>query len=132
MRATVVGAGVVGLATAVTLAERGASVTLVERAPALGGNASWLAGGMLAPFCEGESAPASVVERGAKALDWWAARVPGVARNGTLVLAPPRDVGEIDRFAARTREWERVDADAIAGLEPDLAGSFRKGLFFRS
>ena len=108
-------------------------MTLLERnAGARSGNASWLAGGMLAPFCEGESAPASVVERGAKALDWWAARVPGVERNGTLVVAPPRDVGEIDRFAARTREWKRVGADAIGDLEPDLAGRFRKGLFFRS
>jgi len=130
MRVSVIGAGVAGLVTATALAERGADVTILERSAELGGNASWLAGGMLAPFCEGESAPASVVERGAKALDWWAARVPGVIRNGTLVVAPPRDVGEIDRFAARTREWERVDADAIVGLEPDLAGRFRKGLFF--
>src|ERR1700735_3005945 len=129
---SVIGAGVACLATATALVERGAEVTILERSAELGGNASWLAGGMLAPFCEGESAPATVVERGAKALDWWAARVPGVMRNGTLVVAPPRDVGEIDRFAARTREWERVDADAIAGLEPDLAGRFRKGLFFPS
>jgi glycine oxidase len=132
MRASVIGAGVVGLATATALVERGVKVTILERSAELGGNASWLAGGMLAPFCEGESAPATVVERGAKALDWWAARVPGVMRNGTLVVAPPRDVGEIDRFAARTREWERVDADSIAGLEPDLAGRFRKGLFYAS
>jgi glycine oxidase len=80
MRATVIGAGVVGLTTALTLAERGAQVTLIERSHELGGNASWLAGGMLAPFCEGESAPASVVALGRGALDWWAARVPGVVR----------------------------------------------------
>ena len=36
MRATVVGAGVVGLTTAVTLAERGAKVTLVERSREIG------------------------------------------------------------------------------------------------
>ncbi|MGH6797916.1 MAG: FAD-dependent oxidoreductase, partial [Roseiarcus sp.] len=71
MRATVVGAGVVGLTTALTLAERGAKVTLIERSRELGGNASWLAGGMLAPFCEGESAPQSVVELGRSAIDWW-------------------------------------------------------------
>jgi glycine oxidase len=130
MRATVVGAGVAGLTTALTLAERGAQVTLVERSPEIGGNASWLAGGMLAPFCEGESAPPSVVELGQRAIDWWSARVPGVARRGTLVVAPPRDIGEIDRFAARTRSHVRVDEARIAELEPDLAGRFRRGLFF--
>jgi len=130
MRATVVGAGVAGLTTAVTLAERGAHVTLVERSRELGDNASWLAGGMLAPFCEGESAPQSVVDLGQGAIDWWSARVPGVTREGTLVVAPARDTSEIDRFAARTTSHVRVDEERIAELEPDLAGRFRKGLFF--
>ena len=64
------------------------------------------------------------------AIDWWDAHVPGVVRAGTLVVAPPRDVGEIDRFAQRTRGHERADEARIAALEPDLAGRFRKGLFF--
>jgi glycine oxidase len=130
MRATVVGAGVVGLTTALTLAERGARVSLVERSRELGGNASWLAGGMLAPFCEGESAPPGVVELGKSAIDWWDARVPGVARAGTLVVAPPRDVGEVERFAQRASGHERANEARIAALEPDLAGRFRTGLFF--
>ena len=126
----VIGAGVVGLTTALTLAERGAKVTIVERSRELGGNASWLAGGMLAPLCEAESAPRSVVELGRGAIDWWDAHVPGVVRAGTLVVAPPRDVGEIDRFAQHTRGHERAHEARIAALEPDLAGRFRKGLFF--
>jgi glycine oxidase len=131
MRVTVVGAGVVGLSAALELSERGAEVEIVERAAHLGETAcSWCAGGMLAPWCEGESAPAEVVERGALALDWWAQRVPGVVRNGTLVVAAPRDAGEIERFAARTQHHERVDEARIGALEPDLAGRFRKGLFF--
>jgi glycine oxidase len=131
MRVTVVGAGVVGLTAAFELCERGAAVEIVERSAHLGETAcSWCAGGMLAPWCEGESAPDEVVERGALALDWWARRVPDVARNGTLVVAAPRDAGEIERFAARTQHHERVDEARIGALEPDLAGRFRKGLFF--
>jgi glycine oxidase len=126
----VIGAGVVGLTTALTLAERGANVTLVEQSRELGGNASWLAGGMLAPFCEGESSSRRVVELGQGAIDWWHARVPGVARAGTLVVAPPRDVGEVECLAARTRGHERVGEARIAAMEPDLAGRFRNGLFF--
>jgi glycine oxidase len=130
MRATVVGAGVVGLTTALTLAERGAEVSLIERSRELGANASWLAGGMLAPFCEAESAPPKVVELGRRAIDWWDTHSPGVVRAGTLVVAPPRDVGEIERFTHRTFGYERADEARIAALEPDLAGRFHKGLFF--
>jgi glycine oxidase len=130
MHTTVVGAGVAGLAVATALAERGVTVTVIERSRELGGNASWLAGGMLAPFCEGESAPQSAVALGQGAIDWWDARVPGVTREGTLVVAPPRDASEIDRFAARTKSHVRADEPRIAELEPDLAGRFRKGLFF--
>lgn len=130
MRARVIGAGVVELAVAAELVERGVEVTLIERSREIGGNASWLAGGMLAPDCEGESAPASVVERGRLAIDWWARHVPGVARMGTLVVAPPRDAGELERFARLTRNHRRLDGEAIAALEPDLAGRFRGGLFY--
>jgi len=130
-RIIIIGAGVAGLTAALELSERGAEVRILERAARLGeGACSWCAGGMLAPYCEGESAPAEVVELGALALDWWERRVPNVQRNGTLVVAAPRDAGEIDRFAQRTRRWRRVDGDAIAALEPDLAGRFRGGLFY--
>jgi glycine oxidase len=132
MPITIIGAGVAGLTAALALAERGAEVEILERASKLGEDAcSWCAGGMLAPWCEGESAEKQVVDWGRMAIDWWSQRVSGVERNGTLVVAAPRDIGEIDRFAARTENYERVDEARIAALEPDLAGRFRKGLFFR-
>lgn len=129
--ALVIGAGVGGLCAAATLQERGVATTLVERTAKLGEtSASWIAGGMLAPYCEGESAPEEVVRLGAGALDWWEAHGAQVSRTGTLVVASTRDVGEIERFAARTRRHQRVDENWIAALEPELAGRFRRGLFF--
>ena len=130
MRVSVIGAGVVGLATALECLQRGAEVTLTERGSLLGGNASWLAGGMLAPDCEGESAPASVAARGIQAVEWWARQIPNVVRNGSLVVAQARDFCRDRAIGGRTQAFERVDEARIAELEPDLAGRFRKGLFY--
>ncbi|MER0239461.1 glycine oxidase ThiO [Fulvimarina sp. MAC8] len=132
MRISVIGAGVAGLCAAVTLAERGARVTVHEKADALGAQAaSWLAGGMLAPWCETESADRGIVDPGLAAIDWWAERVPDVRRTGTLVVAPARDANELSRFARRIGDQgTRLDAEAVDALEPDLAGRFRQGLFY--
>ena len=82
MKVSVVGAGVAGLVVATVLAERGAEVTVFERSSQIGSGAcSWLAGGMLAPWCERESAEAIVAERGAEALRWWPEHVSGVVQK---------------------------------------------------
>ncbi|PSH69864.1 glycine oxidase ThiO [Phyllobacterium brassicacearum] len=123
------GAGVAGLSVAHELWSRGVQVTVVD--PQIGKRASWYAGGMLAPYCERESAEQPVVDLGQNAADWWEAALPGsVSRKGTLVLAASRDIKELDRFGSRTSHFEVVDETAIATLEPDLVGRFRKGLFF--
>ncbi|KLK92508.1 thiamine biosynthesis protein thio [Microvirga vignae] len=131
MHIRVIGAGVAGLTAALELAERGARVEVIDRGPHLGAAAcSWCAGGMLAPWCERESADPTVAELGHRAIDWWLRRFPGTTRKGTLVIAQPRDVGELTHFARRTERFDWVDADQIADLEPDLQGRFHKGLFF--
>ncbi|TIT23996.1 MAG: glycine oxidase ThiO [Mesorhizobium sp.] len=131
MRVLVKGAGVAGLTAAFELATRGAAVTVAETRHSLGGNASWFAGGMLAPWCERESAEQPVLDLGCNAADWWEAATPGqVTRAGTLVVAAPRDAGELDRFASRTSGHRHVDEDEISQLEADLAGRFRRGLLF--
>ncbi|MFB2552007.1 glycine oxidase ThiO [Ensifer soli] len=131
MRILVRGAGVAGLAVAHELTEAGARVTVAAPPPGSRAPASWFAGGMLAPWCERESAPDRVLTLGVSAADWWERVLPGsVTRNGTLVVAPARDRRELARFAARTSGFDRIDADTVARLEPDLAGRFSEALFF--
>lgn len=127
----VIGAGVAGLASALELAERGLDVEVVERKPALGeGACSWMAGGMLAPWCERAATEPEVAEWGAPSIDWWAARFPETVRQGSLVVAQPRDLPDLKRFAQRTERFDWLDADGIGAHEPDLSGRFRRALFF--
>jgi glycine oxidase len=131
-RILVRGSGVAGLCVAHELHAQGFAVELVERQAEVGAGASGLAGGMLAPFCERDQAPEEVLRLGRHAADWWDAALPGhVVRAGTLVVAPPRDTGELTRFAARTEGHEWLDEAGVAALEPSLEGRFRKGLFYR-
>lgn len=131
MTVLVKGAGVAGLATALELARRGITVEVVERRADIGLGASHWAGGMLAPYCEREAAEEIVLTSGLLAADWWDEAVPGlVQRRGTLVLANPRDLSDLKRFASRTRGHRWLGEDEIGELEPDLAGRFGSGLFF--
>lgn len=131
MKAAVVGSGVAGLACAVELVEHGVAVEVFERAGGIGGDAcSWYAGGMLAPWCERENAEEAVVVHGVEAIGWWEKHTGGVTRQGSLVVAPARDTGELKRFSARTTGFEWIDEGRISLLEPDLHGRFRKALYF--
>lgn len=128
----IAGGGIAGLCCALELLERGARVQLFERASSPGAQScSWYAGGMLAPWCELEAAGEPLIEQlGRESLAWWRARGAPIREGGTLVLAGARDLPELTRFAQRTRQYRWLDAGGIAGLEPDLAGRFERGLYF--
>ena len=115
------GGGVAGLACAVTLAEQGVLATLAEAGPRIGSAASWKAGGMLAPWCERESAEALVVELGQEALDWWPAHHDAVVRRGSLVLATRRDGAELDLVVGHARPLELMIVSTRTGLPPQSA-----------
>ena len=132
MEVAIIGAGVAGLTCACELVDRGVSVTVYEQSAQLGASAcSWFAGGMLAPWCERESADQMVVDLGVQALDWWAAHVDSLQRNGSLVLSMQRDKRDLQRFARLTSNHVWLDNHQIAELEPDLGGRFERGLFFK-
>ncbi len=129
-RVTILGAGIAGLVTAFVLARRGASIEVVEAREGPGLGCSWYAGGMIAPWCEREGADEEICVRGQEALRFWTTDIPVATRVGSLVVAPPRDASELRRFARRTTNFDTLDADRLAELEPDLAGRFSSALFF--
>jgi glycine oxidase len=128
---TVIGAGVAGAWHALLFAKAGHAVTLHERGDAaLAQSTGYHAGGMLAPWCEGEDSEPVITRLGARSLQLWHAELPDTPFHGSLVVAHPRDRADFDRLKRLTEGYERVDAARIAELEPALDGRFREGLFF--
>ncbi|NPU09485.1 FAD-dependent oxidoreductase [Bradyrhizobium sp. 83002] len=128
---SIIGAGIAGAWQALLLARAGRDVTLHERSDAdLMLSTSHWAGGMLAPYCESEISEPVISRLGLASLDIWRRELPETPFNGSLVIAHARDRADYDRFARRTSGYQRLDAAALAELEPSLEGRFREGLFY--
>ena len=129
----IIGSGVAGLCVAKELSDKGLKVLVIDKTDAPGPQScSWWAGGMLAPWCEGESAENIVVKLGKESIPWWNKNVDGVIKKGSLVIALSRDEPDLNRFGRRTEEFINVNNDEIGKLEPDLKDRFNKGLYFES
>ncbi len=139
MRVEIAGAGLMGRMIGWRLSQRGADVTLHERASREAPeSAAHVAAAMLAPVSEYPDADPAVFDMGKRSLALWPTlldelRVPyGVA--GSLLVAHGPDGPLLDKFhrslgERRDTESRWVDADGIAALEPALAGRFQRGLF---
>jgi len=128
---TIIGAGVAGAWQALLFAQAGHDVTLHERSGAdmMLSTSHW-AGGMLAPYCESESAEPIISRLGLRSLDLWRETLPDTPFNGSLVVTHARDRADFERFARLTTGHQRLDAAALAKLEPSLEGRFGDALFF--
>ncbi|SHG09020.1 FAD-dependent oxidoreductase [Bradyrhizobium erythrophlei] len=128
---SIIGAGIAGAWQALLFAQAGYPVTLHERSDeAMMLSTSHWAGGMLAPYCESEVAEPVISRLGLHALDLWRRELPDTPFNGSLVVAHSRDRNDFERFARRTSDYQRLDAEGLAELEPSLEDRFREGLFF--
>ena len=128
---SIIGAGIAGAWQALLFALAGHDVTLHERGgAAMTDSTSHWAGGMLAPWCESETAEPVISRLGERALDLWRRELPDTPFNGSLVVAHSRDRSDFERFARLTTGYRRLDAATLAGLEPWLEGRFREALFF--
>jgi glycine oxidase len=132
----IVGAGVIGLACAWRLAQRGLSVCVLERAAAPGSGASGVAAGMLAPVTEAEFGAQALLDLNLDSAGRWPAfadelhaatgREVGYRRAGALVVAADRDDSEeLRRLHAFQEslglEVEWLGSRAARQLEPALS-----------
>jgi glycine oxidase len=131
----IIGAGVVGLGIAWRLAQRGAAVTLYDRAAA-GSGASHAAAGMLAVCAEAEPGEENLIALGRRSQVLWpnfaaelerlTAQSVGLRREGTLVVALTADDQarlqhhlEFQQSLALPVEW--ISAREARRREPHLA-----------
>ncbi|MFL5844611.1 MAG: glycine oxidase ThiO [Solirubrobacteraceae bacterium] len=134
----VIGGGVIGLSVARAAALRGMSVTVLDRGP-LGGGASRVAAGMLAPVSEADAGEPALLRAGLASLRRWPAFAAelglGTAYRecGTLVVARDADELEaLDRERALREELglsvTRLRGSEARKLEPGLAPGVRGAL----
>lgn len=132
----IIGTGVVGLTLADQLLTAGQQIHITTANIGVDDTAcSWWAGGMLAPYCEMESAEPLVGELAPMSMAYWrglcAEQGCDYSENGTLVISPSRDQNMLTHFAQKTEQWQAVNASQITELEPIL-NQHRQGLFYPS
>lgn len=141
MKVGIAGAGVVGRLIALRLAEGGCEVSLFDRGNCQGDrSAGFVAAGMLSPFCELEHADPAIHERGLRSLELWPAIASGLGihfrKEGSLVVAHPQDLPELERFRARIvskigeHGYRNVSSAGLFALEPELDRRFLNGIYF--
>ncbi len=138
----VVGAGVIGLSVAWSLARSGRIVTLIDASPASG--SSYAAAGMLAPVTEFHFGEARLLDLNLAAASMWPEFVDsliedsghdiGYRRTGTVVVARDlddrRELERLREFAASLGVgMESLTSGEVREREPLLASDVRGGLW---
>jgi glycine oxidase len=135
LRVTVAGAGVLGLTTALALADAGCSVVVVDPG---GPNASSVAAGMIAPVLEAALDPVSRdnFDLLMAARDLWPALAArsGIVLDRTGAVAVGRDGWLEDvarRMAGLNERPAEIGEATIRGLAPGLSDAYERGLLTR-
>ena len=138
----VIGGGVIGLAVAWRAAQGGRTVRVLERGQ-LGGGASHVAAGMLAPVTEADPGELALLELGLRSAEAWPGFAeelrqasgidPGLRECGALVVARDRDEAqalerELELRRGLSLGVERLVASVARRLEPALAPTIRLAL----
>lgn len=122
-----------GLMSAYMLQKAGHNVTIFDADGFPANNASFKAGGMLAPFAEIEHMPVTFLEPCFESIRIWQDISENgafeFAQRGSLLLAHPQDRHMLARFAQHAPQAQITDKARIAELEPGLNNRFSDGLY---
>jgi glycine oxidase len=128
----ILGGGIMGLSAAYALETRGHRITLFDPAGFPASNASFIAGGMLAPYAEIEHMSAEWIAAGLHGIALWRDFAKGRAiefhQNGSYLIAHADDQYILDRFAAHLPENAGAHK-AAREIEPALQERFKAGLY---
>lgn len=128
----IVGAGPMGLVTALMCALAGVKVVVYERQSDFTGSPAWNGAGLMAPDCEADSADATVVDLGRRSLELWPTLASCVNMRGALVLPNRRMPTALDDYSTFVSHYDWLGPTEIAIIEPVLAGAYSRGMFFSS
>ncbi len=140
---SVIGAGIMGIMSTYTLQKHfpSANITLHDPKGFPADNASFAAGGMIAPLSELDHMPHDYLAAGFDAIDEWqnitnALPTPfEFSAKGSLFITHDADRHLLERFKSllpATDDWKQVDAQEINAIEPVLnTHTFRQGLHMK-
>lgn len=145
MRIGIAGAGLTGRLTAWRLSQSGINVELFDSDSSTGeSSCAYIAGGMLAPYCELVQSEPDVSRLGYASIDlWrrWSEDLAGVRfeQRGTIVVAHQRDLSDLRHWQSMLFrklpdsglpiEVEQLAEDQLFGKEPALPRCFSEGLY---
>jgi len=128
---TILGGGIMGLMAAYTLKDEHI-ITLCDPAGFPANNASFMAGGMLAPYSEIEHMDMAWVEAGFCAINTWKNinLDTGFQQTGSLLIAHPDDRYILERFKTHLPHDQQTYQN-IKTLEPHLSQGDQHGIFLK-
>lgn len=139
----IVGAGIIGRLLALRLSEENFKVSLYEQNSWTNTNAcSTSAAGMIAPYCELDTAEYLIARMGMESLEYWPQIISRLSipvyfnEKGSLVIAHQNDHNELIHLKHRIArhplrsQMQDLDMSGIQELEPELGTNFSKGLYY--
>jgi glycine oxidase len=142
----ILGAGVLGRVLALRLDSLGCNVTLFDENRSDGaGSSSYVAAGMLAPYCELETADNLIFDLGVASLELWPKILqefetpPFFRRRGSLVVTHTEDLPDLELLRKKVAKkvggqngFQDVSAVSIFALEPEIDRKISNGIFFKN